>query len=74
MAGSMTRQFENDANPAYHAKTTAQEILKDFDETLDYWVTGFGTGGTLKGVGGRAQGTSVRGPRSSWPSRRRRRC
>ncbi len=49
----MTRQFENDANPAYHAKTTAQEILKDFADTgLDYWVTGFGTGGTLKGVAG----------------------
>ena len=47
----MTRQFENDANPAYHAKTTAQEILRDFDgRRLDYWVTGFGTGGTLKGV------------------------
>jgi len=47
----MTRQFENEANPAYHAKTTAQEILRDFDgEKLDYWVTGFGTGGTLKGV------------------------
>jgi cysteine synthase A len=47
----MSRQFENDANPEYHAKTTAQEILKDFDK-LDYWVTGFGTGGTLKGVAG----------------------
>ncbi len=45
----MTRQFENDANPAYHSRTTAQEILRDFDQ-LDYWVTGFGTGGTLKGV------------------------
>jgi len=46
-----TRQFENEANPAYHAKTTAQEILRDFDgEPLDYWVTGYGTGGTLKGV------------------------
>ena len=47
----MSRQFENDANPAYHAKTTAQEIVRDFADTgLDYWVTGFGTGGTLKGV------------------------
>jgi cysteine synthase A len=47
----MSRQFENEANPEYHSKTTAQEILKDFaDEKLDYWVTGFGTGGTLKGV------------------------
>jgi cysteine synthase A len=47
-----TRQFENEANPAYHSKTTAQEILRDFEgEKLDYWVTGFGTGGTLQGVG-----------------------
>ena len=47
----MTRQFENEANAAIHQWTTAQEILKDFkDERLDYWVTGFGTGGTLKGV------------------------
>ncbi|MFI4949932.1 MAG: PLP-dependent cysteine synthase family protein, partial [Caulobacterales bacterium] len=48
----MTRQFENEANPDYHAKTTAQEILRDFEaDGLDYWVTGYGTGGTLKGVG-----------------------
>jgi cysteine synthase len=47
-----TRQFENEANADYHAKTTAKEILDDFSgERLDYWVTGFGTGGTLKGVG-----------------------
>jgi len=46
-----TRQFENEANPDIHSRTTAQEILRDFkDERLDYWVTGFGTGGTLKGV------------------------
>jgi cysteine synthase A len=45
----MTRQFVNQANPDYHAKTTAQEIIKDFDK-LDYFVTGFGTGGTLQGV------------------------
>jgi len=48
----MTRQFENEANPDIHSKTTAQEILKDFEgQKLDFWVTGFGTGGTLKGVG-----------------------
>jgi cysteine synthase A len=48
----MTRQFENEANPDFHSKTTAQEILDDFQgERLDYWVTGYGTGGTLKGVG-----------------------
>jgi len=46
-----TRQFENEANADMHTRTTAQEILKDFaGERLDYWVTGFGTGGTLKGV------------------------
>jgi cysteine synthase A len=47
-----TRQFENEANPAIHERTTAREILADFaGETLDYWVTGYGTGGTLQGVG-----------------------
>src|SRR5467141_5093267 len=48
----MTRQFENEANPDIHSRTTAREILDDFSgERLDYWVTGYGTGGTLKGVG-----------------------
>ena len=48
----MTRQFENEANQAMHERTTAQEILSDFaGGRLDYWVTGFGTGGTLNGVG-----------------------
>ncbi len=47
----LTRQFENEANPDMHSRTTAQEILADFEgEALDYWVTGYGTGGTLKGV------------------------
>jgi cysteine synthase A len=47
----LTRQFENEANADMHSRTTAQEILADFQgEPLDYWVTGFGTGGTLKGV------------------------
>jgi cysteine synthase A len=46
-----TRQFENEANADMHSRTTAQEILEDFrGERLDYWVTGFRTGGTLKGV------------------------
>jgi cysteine synthase len=46
-----TRQFENEANANIHSRTTAKEILEDFrGERLDYWVTGFGTGGTLKGV------------------------
>lgn len=47
----LCRQFENEANPDFHSQTTAPEILADFDgKRLDYWVTGFGTGGTLKGV------------------------
>jgi len=47
----LTRQFENEANPAMHQRTTAREIVDDFKgEKLDYWVTGFGTGGTLTGV------------------------
>lgn len=47
----LTRQFENEANPDMHSRTTAREIIADFEgEALDYWVTGFGTGGTLKGV------------------------
>ena len=47
----LTRQFENEANPDYHSRTTAREIIADFaGEQLDYWVTGYGTGGTLKGV------------------------
>jgi cysteine synthase len=47
----MTRQFENEANPEMHSRTTAREIVDDFKgERLDYWVTGYGTGGTLTGV------------------------
>ena len=47
----LTHQFENEANPDMHSRTTAREILEDFEgERLDYWVTGYGTGGTLKGV------------------------
>ncbi|HEY5106962.1 MAG TPA: cysteine synthase A [Caulobacteraceae bacterium] len=47
-----THQFENEANADMHSRTTAREILDDFaGERLDYWVTGYGTGGTLKGVG-----------------------
>ena len=47
----MTRQFENEANPDFHSRTTAREIVDDFaGERLDFWVTGYGTGGTLKGV------------------------
>src|SRR5580765_4279994 len=47
----MPRQFENEANPDYHSRTTAREIIDDFAGVkLDYWVTGYGTGGTLKGV------------------------
>jgi cysteine synthase A len=47
----LTRQFENEANADFHSRTTAREIVNDFaGERLDYWVTGIGTGGTLKGV------------------------
>ena len=47
----LCRQFENEANADFHSKTTAVEILEDFSaDRLDYWVTGMGTGGTLKGV------------------------
>jgi cysteine synthase A len=47
----LCRQFENEANADFHSRTTAREILADFEgQRLDYWVTGYGTGGTLKGV------------------------
>ncbi|GMW06355.1 MAG: cysteine synthase [Nevskiales bacterium] len=48
----LARQFENPANPAYHRQTTGAEILQDFaGRRLDFWVTGWGTGGTLTGAG-----------------------
>jgi cysteine synthase A len=48
----LARQFDNEANPAYHRQTTGPEILSDFaNSRLDYWVTGWGTGGTLTGAG-----------------------
>ena len=48
----LARQFENPANPAYHRQTTGPEILGDFaGRRLDFFVTGWGTGGTLSGVG-----------------------
>lgn len=57
----LARQFETEANAKIHENTTAREILSDFEgEKLDYWVTGFGTGGTLTGVG--------RVLRKKWPN------
>jgi cysteine synthase A len=48
----LARQFQNPANPAFHAQTTGPEILSDFAaRRLDYWVTGWGTGGTMTGAG-----------------------
>ncbi len=48
----LARQFDNPANPEYHRQTTGPEILRDFaDQRLDFWVTGWGTGGTLTGAG-----------------------
>jgi cysteine synthase len=58
----LCRQFENEANANMHTRTTAEEILDDFaDTTLHYWVTGFGTGGTLKGV---ARALKARSPQT----------
>lgn len=48
----MTQQFENEANPAYHRNTTGPEVLSDFaNRRLDYYVSGYGTGGTITGAG-----------------------
>lgn len=56
------KQFENPANADTHYRTTAQEILEDFaDISLDYWVSGFGTGGTLNGV---SRGLKEKSPRT----------
>lgn len=48
----LAKQFDNPANPEYHRNTTGPEILRDFaGKRLDWWITGYGTGGTLTGVG-----------------------
>jgi len=48
----MTQQFANEANPAYHRNTTGPEVLRDFaNRRLDYYVSGYGTGGTISGAG-----------------------
>ncbi len=58
--GWMPSQFDNPANPEIHSQTTAQEILNDFPEGIDYLITGVGTGGHLSGVG--------RELKKQWPS------
>lgn len=69
-----TRQVENEANPDIHSQTTAEEILSDFaDVGLDYWVTGFGTSGTLKGVA-RVLKAKARPPRLLWQNPTIRNC
>jgi cysteine synthase A len=48
----LARQFDNEANAAFHRQTTGPEIVSDFARSrLDYWVSGWGTGGTLTGAG-----------------------
>src|SRR5690625_5738796 len=47
----LARQFANEANPAIHRKTTAEEVWNDTDGDVDYFVSGIGTGGTITGVG-----------------------
>jgi cysteine synthase len=60
----LARQFDNEANPAYHRQTTGAEILSDFaSKRLDYWVTGWGTGGTLTGAGHRLRARGRVAPR-----------
>ena len=67
-----TRQFENEANADIHSRTTAREILRDFGGAgLDYFVTGAGTGGTLKGV---ARVLRAESPRDAHRRRRAREC
>eukprot|EP00918_Siedleckia_nematoides_P096198 GHVU01210999.1.p1 GENE.GHVU01210999.1~~GHVU01210999.1.p1 ORF type:complete len:366 (-),score=42.28 GHVU01210999.1:3-1100(-) len=58
-----TRQFENEANPRYHCATTGAEILLDFaDKPIDFFVTGYGTGGTFTGVASALKA-------ANWPTR-----
>ena len=70
----LCRQFENEANADMHSRTTAPEILADFaGERLDYFVTGYGTGGTLKGVARVLRERAARHPGRGLRARQRRR-
>ena len=61
----LARQFETEANADIHEATTAREIINDFDgEKLDYFVTGYGTGGTVSGVGAACCAKNALTPRS----------
>ena len=71
----LARQFQNPANPEFHRQTTGPEILRDFaGKRLDYWVTGYGTGGTMTGVGEVSESRQTRGQDRGDRAQRERSC